>query len=44
MVIPVGPRGESQVFLVLDKDSDGYLTQEEIMPVMYVPLERTHGL
>lgn len=39
MVIPVGPQWGSQVFVVVDKDKNGALTQREILSVMYVPLE-----
>ena len=39
MVIPVGPQWGSQVFVVVDKDKDGAVTQRELMSVMYVPLE-----
>lgn len=39
MVIPVGPQWGSQVFVVVDKDKLGAVTQRELMSVMYVPLE-----
>ena len=39
MVIPVGPQWGSQIFVVVDKDKDGGVTQREILSVMYVPLE-----
>ena len=41
MVIPVGPQWGSQVFVVVDKDKDGNISQQELMSVMYVPLERS---
>lgn len=40
MVIPVGPQWGSQVFMVVDKDKFGSVTQRELMSVMYVPLEQ----
>jgi protein-L-isoaspartate(D-aspartate) O-methyltransferase len=40
MVIPVGPQWSSQVFVVVDKDKDGSVSQRELMSVMYVPLEQ----
>ena len=41
MVIPVGPQWGSQVFMLVDKDKDGSITQRELMSVMYVPLEQS---
>jgi protein-L-isoaspartate(D-aspartate) O-methyltransferase len=41
MVIPVGPQWGSQVFVVIDKSTDGTVSQRELMSVMYVPLERS---
>ena len=41
MVIPVGPQWGSQVFVVIDKASDGTVSQRELMSVMYVPLEQS---
>ena len=40
MVIPVGPKWDSQSFLKIDKDKTGCVTQTELMSVMYVPLEK----
>jgi protein-L-isoaspartate(D-aspartate) O-methyltransferase len=39
MVVPVGAEGESQSFVVVRKFEDGSITQNELMSVMYVPLE-----
>jgi protein-L-isoaspartate(D-aspartate) O-methyltransferase len=39
MVIPLGPQWGSQVFVVVDKDKDGGISQRELLSVMYVPLE-----
>lgn len=41
MVIPVGPQWGSQVFIVVDKDKNGSVSQRELMSVMYVPLEQS---
>jgi protein-L-isoaspartate(D-aspartate) O-methyltransferase len=43
MVIPVGPQWGSQTFMIVDKARDGTITQQELMSVMYVPLERPEG-
>jgi protein-L-isoaspartate(D-aspartate) O-methyltransferase len=38
MLCPVGPKGETQSFIQLDKDKDGKITQKGIFDVVYVPL------
>ena len=44
MVIPIGPQWGSQTFMLIDKDKDGSVTEDELMSVMYVPLERQRGM
>ena len=38
MVIPVGPEGETQYLMEVDKNSDGTVHTREVTPVMFVPL------
>uniref|UniRef100_A0AAF5PU73 Protein-L-isoaspartate O-methyltransferase n=1 Tax=Wuchereria bancrofti TaxID=6293 RepID=A0AAF5PU73_WUCBA len=38
MLIPVGPEGGPQRFVQVDKDTDGNVTQKDLMGVIYVPL------
>jgi len=38
LIIPVGPEGQNQVLLQVDKHVDGSLLHKELMGVIYVPL------
>ena len=38
MVIPRGPQGGSQNLILLTKDENGIVTENEILPVSFVPL------
>lgn len=40
MVIPVGPRSEVQSLRLIRKAEDGTTTEEEVIPVVFVPLTR----
>lgn len=40
MVIPVGPPGQVQQLMVVEKDEDGGISQRSVMPVRFVPLTR----
>ncbi|KAK6108154.1 Protein-L-isoaspartate(D-aspartate) O-methyltransferase domain protein [Brugia pahangi] len=45
MLIPVGPEGGPQRFVQVDKDTDGNVTQKDLMGVIYVPLtDQQHQL
>ena len=37
-MIPVGGENEAQYVVLVDKDEDGNVNQEKILPVRYVPL------
>ncbi len=41
MVIPVGPPGQVQHLMIVEKDEDGAVRQRNVMPVRFVPLTRT---
>ena len=38
MVIPVGPSGQQEIYLVTKSAADGKLTAEPVLDVRYVPL------
>ena len=38
LVIPVGPTGKTQELQVLEKQADGTLKRERVLPVRFVPL------
>lgn len=40
MIIPVGPVSQIQFLTVIDKSSDGKITQDSILPVRFVPLRQ----
>ena len=40
LVIPVGPEYAVQSLRVLEKDADGHVQTEDVMPVRFVPLMR----
>lgn len=40
MVIPVGPPGQVQHLMVVEKEEDGSIRQRSVMPVRFVPLTR----
>ncbi len=40
MVIPVGPPGQVQHLMIVEKDEEGNIQQRNIMPVRFVPLTR----
>jgi len=43
LLIPVGPEGQNQVLLQVDKQPDGSLQHQELMGVIYVPLtDKSH--
>jgi len=43
LIIPVGPEGQNQVLLQVDKQADGTLQHQELMGVIYVPLtDKSH--
>ena len=42
MIIPVGSRFMVQQLVLLEKDSEGRLTQRQILPVRFVPLTGDH--
>jgi len=43
LIIPVGPEGQNQVLLQVDKQPDGSLKHQELMGVIYVPLtDKSH--
>jgi len=43
LIIPVGPEGQNQVLLQVDKHLDGTLEHKELMGVIYVPLtDKSH--
>jgi len=44
MVIPVGPPYGHQVLTVIDKDTHGMVTTQEVLPVAFVPLTGEHGM
>ena len=39
----VGPQGESQKLVVIDKRLDGSVDRQEVMSVIYVPLVKQGG-
>lgn len=43
MVIPVGPRGETQVLTVVRRTADGSVEREEVSFVRFVPMVREEG-
>jgi protein-L-isoaspartate(D-aspartate) O-methyltransferase len=40
MVIPVGPQGRAQSLRVIEKDSNGEVSERDVLPVGFVPLTR----
>jgi protein-L-isoaspartate(D-aspartate) O-methyltransferase len=42
MVIPVGEQDEVQQFTIVEKNEDGEITRDAIMPVRFVPLTRNN--
>jgi len=38
LIIPVGPQGQSQHLLQVDKKNDGSIFKKNLMAVTYVPL------
>ena len=40
MVVPVGPTGDAQELLRVEKDRDGAIRTEQIIPVRFVPMRR----
>ena len=43
LVIPVGAPYDRQVLTVIDKDERGYVTEQTVLPVAFVPLTGDHG-
>ncbi len=41
MVIPVGPAGSEQDLVVVEKDADGEVSQQPVLPVAFVPFTGT---
>lgn len=40
MIVPVGPRYETQSLQVLRKEPDGTIVTENVLPVRFVPFTR----